>query len=246
VYRVGHRAPSIEATYMAAVLACGPGALLCGRAAAHLLGLLRSAPPRPEVVARTERLTEGVRVTRSRGLTTSDGFLFRGIPTTSVPWTLVDLAAHLSLGDLARACHEAGVRYRTTPPDVASVLERRPNATGARNLRRVLHGEVAVTLSALESRFLRLLADNGLPLPLTNRRAGSKRVDCRWPDHRLTVELDSYRYHSSRHAWEQDRLRDREAHARGDRILRFTYGDVYERPGAVLRELATFFSSRPG
>ena len=37
VYRVGHRAPA-EATYLAAVLAAGEGAVLCGRAAAHLWG----------------------------------------------------------------------------------------------------------------------------------------------------------------------------------------------------------------
>ena len=42
VYRVGHRAPSVEARYLAAVLACGEGALLSGRAAAYLYGLLRA------------------------------------------------------------------------------------------------------------------------------------------------------------------------------------------------------------
>lgn len=248
VYRVGHRAPSVEATYLAAVLACGAGALLCGRAAAFLFGLLdrSSAPPRPEVLARTERLVEGVGVRRSRAIAQEVASGFRGIPVTSVARTVVDLAAQLSLADLARAWHEACVRYRTTPANVEAVLHRRPNAPGSRNLRRILHGEVRVTLSALESRFLRLLLDNGFPLPETNRLAGSKRVDCRWPEHRLTVELDSYRYHSSRHAWEQDRLRDREARARGDQILRFTYGDVYEDPEPMLRELMTFLIDRPG
>jgi hypothetical protein len=62
-------------------------------------------------------------------------------------------------------------------------------------------------------------------------------VDCRWPAQRLTVELDSYRYHSSRHAWEQDRRREREAHARGDDFRRYTYGDVMERPRLMLAEL---------
>jgi very-short-patch-repair endonuclease len=64
-----------------------------------------------------------------------------------------------------------------------------------------------------------------------------RRVDCRWPDHRLTVELDSYRYHHSRHAWEQDRRREREARARGDEFRRYTYGDVFESPGRMLAEL---------
>jgi very-short-patch-repair endonuclease len=66
---------------------------------------------------------------------------------------------------------------------------------------------------------------------------GSYRVDCRWPDHALTVELDGYRYHSSRHAWENDRRREREARARGDEFRRYTYGDVFEDTAHMLREL---------
>src|SRR5687768_6905523 len=49
VYRVGHQAPSIGARYLAAVRACGEHALLSGRAAGHLLGLLRGPAPAPEV-----------------------------------------------------------------------------------------------------------------------------------------------------------------------------------------------------
>jgi very-short-patch-repair endonuclease len=94
-----------------------------------------------------------------------------------------------------------------------------------------------VTLSELERRFLELLCMQALPLPETNKRANGRRVDCCWPDHRLTVELDSYRYHHSRHAWEQDRRREREAHARGDDFRRYTYGDVVECPRLMLAEL---------
>ena len=94
-----------------------------------------------------------------------------------------------------------------------------------------------VTLSRLESRFLERLRDAGLVLPKTNRPAGGRRVDCRWPEQRLTVELDSYRYHHSRHAWEQDRRREREARARGDEFRRYTYGDVFEHPEFMLTEL---------
>ena len=74
----------------------------------------------------------------------------RGIPITTVPRVLVDLAAGLSEDDLARACHEAGVRYRTTPRQVEAVLARQPNAEGAATLRKVLIGDVHVTLSKLE------------------------------------------------------------------------------------------------
>jgi very-short-patch-repair endonuclease len=69
-------------------------------------------------------------------------------------------------------------------------------------------------------------------------------VDCRWPEQRLTVELDGYRYHHSRHAWERDRQREREARVRGDDFRRYTFGDVFEEPDFMLSELATLLSRR--
>jgi very-short-patch-repair endonuclease len=235
VYRVGHRAPSVEARYLAAVLACGEGALLSGPAAGHLWGLIKGAAPAPEVITRTERRIPGVITHRARA--PADATTHRGIPITTVPLTLIALAAQLDAETLARACHEAGVRYGTTPRQVDEVLLRRPNAPGTRRLRAVLHGDAKVTLSKLEQRFLELLQDQGLPLPETNRPAGTRRVDCRWLLQRLTVELDGYRYHRSRHAWEQDRRREREARARGDDFRRYTYGDVLEQPALMLAEL---------
>jgi very-short-patch-repair endonuclease len=243
VYRVGHQAPGLEVTYLAAVLAAGDGALLCARAAAHLFVLTKGAAPTPEVLARTQRRIEGVTTHRSHSLNASDATTFRGIPVTTVPRTLVDLAGELSPDALARACHEAGVRYGTTPKAVEAVLARRPNSPGAKNLRRVIHGDVHVTLSKLEAHFLELLRDADLPLPITNRPAGIRRVDCRWPEHGLTVELDGYRFHNSRYSWEKDRHREREARARGDDFRRYTYGDVFEQPRLVLEEVRAFFSA---
>ena len=244
VYRVGHRAPSVEARYMAAVKACGPGARLSGLAAAHLFGLVKGAAPAPEVTAPTERRVTGVKTHRSRNMDPRDATKWRGIPVTTVPRTLVDLSSVLSLDALARAFHEAGVRHRTTPAQVEAALERCPTARGAGNLRRVVHGDVHVTLSKLERRFLELLREDDLPLPVTNRPAGGRLVDCRWPAHRLTVELDGYRYHSSRHAWEQDRRREREAHARGDQHRRYTYADVLEQPAEMIAELRALLGQR--
>jgi hypothetical protein len=227
VYRVGHRAPSVVATYMAAVLACGEGALLMGAAAAHLYGLIKGEPPAPAVWTKTERRIEGIETHRAR--TERRGTEWRGIPVTTVPATLVDVAPSMPVDDLARACHEAQVRHHVNP-----------NAFPARipkKLRAILRGDIPVTLSELERRFLETLQAERLPLPITNRPAGTKRVDCRWPAHSLTVELDSYRYHHTRHAWEQDRRREREAHARGDDHRRYTYSDVFENPQQMLEEL---------
>jgi hypothetical protein len=243
VYRVGHRAPSVEATYLAAVLACGEGAQLSGRAAAHLFGLIKGAAPPAEVTTPHKRRVHGVTIRRAR-LDVCDVTTYRGIPITTVPRTLTDVAARLSLDALARSCHEAGVRFKTTPAQVDTVLKRRTRCPGAPKLRAILSGDTRVTLSALERRFLELVREHDLPLPRTNRPAGGRHVDCRWPERRLTIELDSYRFHHSRHAWEQDRRREREARARGDEFRRYTWGDVFEQPALTLAELGGLLGPR--
>jgi very-short-patch-repair endonuclease len=224
VYRVGHKAPSVEARYVAAVRAAGDGALLSGLSAGWLWGLLKGQAPPPEVSARTERRIKGVKTRRVGRL--GKGTVWRGVPITTVPTTLIDLSSLLSFDALAKAAHEATVRYEITTADSAP-----------QRLRAILEGDAPILLSRLERRFRALLRSEGLPLPITNRPAGAHYVDCRWPEHRLTVELDSYRFHKTRHAWEQDRRRDREARRRGDLMRRYTWRDVFEEPGEMLAEL---------
>lgn len=237
VFRVGHTAPSLEARYLAAVKACGPGSLIAGCAAAHLLHLARRAPSLPEVLTTHHRRPTGVVVTRSRKIDRRDATRWRGVPVTTVPRTIVDLAAILDPPDLARAFHEAAVKHRVKPEAVEAILARRHNWPGAGDLRRVLGGDEPVNLSKLESSFIAVLRRARLPLPKTNVPAGAHRVDCHWPAYRLTVELDSYRYHDTRHAWEQDREREREARERGDEFRRYTWHDVVERPEPMLADL---------
>jgi hypothetical protein len=249
VYRVGHRAPSLEARYLAAVKACGSGAVLSGRAAAHLLGLLGGRAPDPEVTTRGERRVAGVATRRCRRLHPTETTLWRGIPATTPARTLVDLAAALGEAELARACHQAGVRHHTTPNQVEAVLSRRPNALGASKLRAVLRGDVKSPSASSRPFFSSACAAPAYRCPRPTAPAGGRRVDCRWGKQQLTVELDSYRYHNSRHAWEQDRRREREAHTRGDQLRRYTYNDVLESPKLMLAELSELLSraaSPPG
>jgi hypothetical protein len=100
---------------------------------------------------------------------------------------------------------------------------------------------VQVTLSELERVFLEALREAGLPLPVTNKPAAGRRVDCRWPG-RLTVELDSYRFHNSRYSWEQDRRREREARSREEELRRYTWHDVIEGRKEMLAELRTLLA----
>jgi hypothetical protein len=234
VYRVGHRAPSVEARCMAAVKACGDGAVLSGLAAAHLLGLLKGKAPPPEVTAPTRRRVRGVKTRRTKRV---EATKFRGIPVTNAPRTLIDIAADLPEDELAKACHEAGVRFGTTPRQVDLLLVRRPRTRGAAKLRRIIKGDSPVLLSRMEKRFRKLLKEANKPLPQTNVRIDGHYVDCRWPEHRLTVELDSYRFHNSRHSWEQGDRRRRAARARGDEFRRYTSTDVFDEPEGMLAEL---------
>jgi very-short-patch-repair endonuclease len=231
VYRVGHRAPSVEARYMAAVKAAGEGALLSGLSAAWLWGLTKGHAPPPEVSARTERHIKGVKVRRVRKL--GKGTVHRGVPLTTVSATLlrVSFPSLLSFDDLARAAHEATVRYGVTK------VEKAPQ-----RLKAILEGDAPILLSRLERGFRGRLRERRLELPITNRPAGAHYVDCRWPGRKLIVELDSYKFHKTRHAWEQDRERERDARRHGDVLRRYTWRDVFEDPDQMLAELDDFLA----
>lgn len=243
IYRVGHRAPNLETSYLAAVLACGKGALLSGRAAAYLYGLVRGAAPKPEVTTPTQRRPNGVVCRRTRRV--SDAATYRGIPITTVPRVVVDMAPDSTPGELAELFHHAVVKFRVRPHHVEAVLKRRANATGAATLRRVIHGDERALLSVLERGFIALLRKNNLPLPKTNIPEDGHWVDCRWPEHRLTVELDSYEFHSTRHAWTRDYERARKARKRGDAYRRYIWEDVFEDGDATAEDVAQLLSSVP-
>lgn len=85
--------------------------------------------------------------------------------------------------------------------------------------------------------FRRLVRERGYPRPLVNRQTGAHRVDCRWPGPPLTVELNGFRFHRSRLAWEADMERERAARGRGEDFRRFTWRDVCEDAGYLLASL---------
>lgn len=152
------------------------------------------------------------------------------------PRTLLDLAPALDPAELTRACHEAWVNHRTTPRHVEACIARNPGKKGIAKLRAALGSDA--TLSTLEDGFLDLLRDHRLPAPRTNIDRGGDKVDCHWPQLGLIVELLSYRFHASRHAFETDVARRRRSSH-----LAFTWGDVFERPGQMVAELTAAMTS---
>lgn len=234
VYTLGHPDPSPHGVYMSAVLACGCGARVSHRAAAHLLAMARGRPPRPEVTVATtaSRTRPGIVIHRVKTLHPLDTSMLGGIPITTAPRVLLDIAPTAPPRELTRACHEAWVHLSVTLPYVEACIARNPGKPGAAKLRRAMGADV--TLSMLEDGFLALLAAHGLPEPRTNIDRGGDKVDCFWPQFDLTVELLSYRFHATRYGFETDAARRRRSSH-----LPFTYGDVFERGSETVAELAS-------
>jgi Transcriptional regulator, AbiEi antitoxin len=232
VYAVGHVAPSRLADLMAAVLAGGEDAVASHASAVHLFGIFRYPPPHPEITVPTTShpARPGIVIHRVASIHVLDTDTWHAIPTTTVPRLLLDLAPRLALADLTRACHEAWIHRRTTPRDVERCIARNPRKHGISNLRRALGSDV--TLSVLEDGFLDLLKRHDLPRPRTNIDLQGDKVDCHWPEHDLTIELLSFTFHATRHAFEADVARRRRSNH-----IAYTYGDVFERGARTAAEV---------
>ena len=89
----------------------------------------------------------------------------------------------------------------------------------------------------MEREFKRVLEAAGLPLPRFNK-TGAHYLDARYERPPITIELQSFRYHRSRKAWEADFERQRAARRRGDAFLPLTWHDVFEATREMLEELA--------
>ncbi|MGH2840751.1 MAG: type IV toxin-antitoxin system AbiEi family antitoxin domain-containing protein [Solirubrobacteraceae bacterium] len=232
VYAVGHTARSGRAELMAAVLACGEGAVVSHQSAAHLLALTRSRPARPHITVPTTagRKRPGIVIHRVTTLHALDATTWHGIPTTTVPRVLLDLAPTRAPPDLTRLCHEAWIHHDTTPTHVEACIARNPRKPGIATLRRAIGTDV--TLSELEDGFLDLLSRHDLARPRTNIDHRGDKVDCHWPEHNLTIELVSYRYHATRHAFETGIARRRRSHHTA-----YTWGDIFERGADTAAQL---------
>lgn len=251
VYSLGHGLLTIEGRWMAAVLACGEGALLSHAGAAALWGLRPPGGAAIDVTLRSggrRAPDQGLRIHRSVIAGEAFGTVERGIPVTTVAWTLLDLAAVVRPHVLRRAV-EAAERLEVL--DVRAIdraLAASPRRAGATALRAVLadmarHG-ITRTRSDVEAAFLQVCLDHDLPRPQVNRYDNGIEVDFRWPAHRLVVEVDGWAYHRGRAAFAADRARDRRALAAGWRVARFTAAEVVRAPRAVADELGRLLDQR--
>jgi very-short-patch-repair endonuclease len=228
VYAVGHPRLSNEGRWMAAVLACGPGAVLSHRSAAALWGMLGTPPGFPEVTVPGHggrRRREGIRLHRSSSLCPADTTLRMAIPVTTPARTLADLRRCATADELRKARRRAQRRGYRLGGDAPT--------------------EVDLMRSELERRFLRLCSRHRLPAPEVDVRIGDYVVDFLWRERALIVETDGYRYHRGRAAFEHDHRRQARLIAAGFEVLRFPWSQVVEDPERVLAALGARLDNAP-
>ncbi len=226
---------------MAAVLACGDGALLSHRSAAALWGIETEARGRIDVtIARHSHLRRpGIWIRTRAGLRTRAFEEQLGIPLTDPVQTLLDLATELSPGRVERAVNEADKRDLLDPDTLRAELQQHNAVPGVRLLRDLLDRHTfRLSDSDLERRFRPLARRAGLPEPLTKQRLDGFEVDFYWPHLGLVVETDGWRYHRTPAAQSRDALRFQAHAAAGRTPLRFSHRQITDDPTHVIAVLA--------
>jgi very-short-patch-repair endonuclease len=240
VYAVGRRELTPHGRWMAAVLACGEGAVLSHRSAAAVYGICAERRGAIEITVRRSGMVhrDGLKVRRRPSLPEADVGTLRNIPITSPARTVIDLATVLGPKGLERAVNDADKLDLIDPETLRREVDARPGVPGVRPLRRLLDRDTFVLFDdELERLFLPLALESGLPLPRTREMVNGFEVDFHWPELRLVVETDGLRYHRTPSAQARDALRDQTHTAAGYARLRFPHFQVRHEPDHVRRVL---------
>lgn len=231
VYIVGALESDLTAP-TAALAAYGRNAILSHRTAAVLWRLLPARPEDPvdiTLLNANRRSRPGVTVHRAKR---SDVRRRHGLRLTSPAQTLADLDEP----ELERAYNEALVLGLVTHQEVRAFAARTPA------LRDIVEENPGMTRSRMERALRALIKQAGLPAPQSNVVVHGYEVDMYWPDARLVVEFDGWNTHSSRTAFESDRLKDAALQLAGERVLRVTGRQLERRRELLVARLATAIS----
>ncbi len=247
LYRVHQRVYSLtpkvlteRGRLMAAVLACGSGAVLSHRSAAYLWGLVDESPALIDVTAphRRGRSPAGVAAHRDGSLRSSDKTTRYGIPCTSVPRALLDFSGVAPEWEVRKAVAQAEVLRILHRPTIQALIKRSRRRRGVARLRLILdtiHPQTKRTRSELERLFLAMCAKRAVPEPRVNVWLSAPdgrqyQADFLWRDSKLIVEADSRRFHDTDSAFVRDRKRQQQLELAGWRVSRCTWEEVEQEP----------------
>jgi very-short-patch-repair endonuclease len=241
---------------MAAVLACGPAAVLSHRTAAALHGLRQTDRAKIDVTlpGNSHRVRAGIDIHRSGTLTAADTTVVNGIPCTTVARTLLDLADVVGRRSLERAFDQADMLEVLDLTAVEDQLARNHTRPAARRVRGLLDEHYVgstPTQSELEEAFLALCRRLRLPQPAVNQWIDLQdgepmiRGDFVWHAQRVIVETDGRRVHGTHQARERDPRRDQRAIIAGWQPIRTTWRQVMRRPRELEPALLALVGSLP-
>jgi hypothetical protein len=230
-----------EGLYMAAVIACGPGAVISHRSAARLHELRSYGHTKIDVTVprRSRRRHDGVLVHCSTTLADKDVTVVNNIRVTTVARTLFDLAEVVTQRQLERAFDQAEILQVLNARAINDQLARNPTRRGAKAVRRVLTEHYiggTPTENDFEEALLALTRSLGLPDPRAQFYIDpgdgepTIRADFAWPDRQVVVETDGESTHRTRQAFETDRRRDQRLTAAGWTVIRITWRQLTHRP----------------
>jgi very-short-patch-repair endonuclease len=245
VYAVGHQVIPREGRWMAAVLASGPDAVLSHWSAAALWMIRPNSRARIDVtVPHRSRSSDRIRRHISK-VPPDEVTVHEGVPVTTVPRTILDLAATESTDIVENLLRESEYLQLSDRLSLPDLLQRYPGKRGTRKmslaLKRIMEEPEGRKRSRLEERFSPFLRKHRLPLPRYNDwivlRERRYQVDCHWPEIRQIVELDGWQGHSTRSAFREDRARDRRLVAAGYSVAHITWSQLDDEPEAVASDL---------
>jgi len=238
VFALGHRRIGLYGEWMAAVLACGPGAVLSHGTAAQLWGIRRSRKPIEVTRVSGHRRPHGVRLHQTRSLPTEHVTVETGIPVTTIERTLLDTTARLDAKQLEHDLVESDRSRRLRWSKLwQAINEHGRGRKGVKRLKRVAaqaDPRFADAVSTSEVDFLILCREDGLKMPQVNVLVEGKKVDFYWPKERLIVEADSYGFHGDPTAFEKDHQSTVDLEVAGYRVHRTTYKMLQANPRPFL------------
>jgi len=231
---------------MAAVLASSPS-VASHLSAGWLWGLLQYRPGTVHVTCRSGRRAERSFVVHRADLARADLTRRDGIPVTSLPRTILDLAVTSRARTVGRYIRHADDAKVFDLRAMEGLLERSRGHRGRAKVLAALeiYDETpAFTRSDLERRFFEVVIAAGLPAPSMNYAIEGFEIDAYWPDHRFGVELDVFATHGSRLSFEEDRERDDELLLAGIETTRVTGPRLAQEPAAVVDSIRRHLARR--
>lgn len=241
-----------EGEWLAAVLATGPGTVLSHLSVAAHHGVRKDVPGIDVSTTQSGgRSQSKFRIHRVGPMHPDDFGRMRGIPCTSLPRALIDIAPRIGSRGVELAIAEAQYLKIYDRAAVKAAVGRAAGRPGVAIVRAVLATqgiEHTLTNRELEERFFSLTRRVGLPMPLVNQwvpvGSDSFKCDFVWPDSRLIVETDGRDAHIRYRQFEEDRRRDAQLKLAGWEVVRFTWRQVVEDPKWVFSVVRRLLEQR--